>query len=464
MTSTPLRRSALILAGSLAAGLAQASTGTLYQFERALIPALTSAPLAAVVLDAPIYAGCAPDLRDLRLVENGAREMPYYVEQVMAMQPRIEQVAQPADIVTMHELPGNALEIVFQLSGENPGVSGIRVSTPLRDFERSVAVYIGATTQAWQLVVADALLFDYARYMDVAQHEVRLPQHAAGRFVKLVISAVTDETRSALARVTHEWHTGNATNVRETVDLTRRAFRIDRVTMWQDVTREAVREAVLCGYPLTGLTVTQDVGNGMTTLEFSAARAPLTAVRIVTPDRNFRRHARLFAHAAAPPHQSAAWTPVAATTLSSLQLGPFSRTALALSFPETRAERYRLQISNDNNPLLTITGVVATGTVYRLVFVPQAGAHYALRYGAPRASMPRYDLGALLSELQARPDMQLWRLAAPVAQTVAPVTTTCWRNDHRTRILFSAAVIVMVAVLAWALWYAARRVQQLPPA
>ncbi len=463
MSIPRLQRFAMILAGSLAVGLAQAGTGTMYQFERALIPALTSAPLAAVVLDAPIYAGCAPDLRDLRLVEDGAREMPYYVEQVMAMQPRIEQVAQPADILTMHELPGNALEIVFQLSGENPGVSGIRVSTPLRDFERSVAIYVGATTQAWQLVVADALLFDYARYMDVAPHEVRLPQHAAGRFVKLVISAVTDETRSALARVTHEWHAGNATNVRATVDLTRRAFRIDRVTMWQDVTRAAVRAAVMCGYPLTGLTVTQDVRNGMTTLEFSAARAPLTALSIVTPDRNFRRHARLYAQAAAPPHQGAAWTPIAAATLSSLQLGPFSRSALALSFPETRAERYRLQVSNDNNPLLTITGVEASGTVSRLVFVPQAGTPYALRYGASRASMPHYGLGALLSELQARPDMQLWQLAAPVAHAVAPVTA-CWWNDHRTPVVFSAAVVVMVAVLVWALWYAARRVQQLPPA
>ena len=458
MTITPWRRSALILAGILAGELVYASTGTLYQFERALLPALTSAPLAAVMLDAPIYAGCQPDLCDLRLVENGAREQPYYVEQVMAMQPQVEQVAQPADIVTMRELPGNALEIVFQLGGENPGVSGLRVSTPLRDFERSVAVYVGATTQAWQLAVADALLFDYARYMDVAQHEVRLPQHAAGRFVKLVISAVTDETRSALARVTHEWHAGNATNVRETVDLTRRAFRIDHVTMWQDVTREAVREAVVCSYPITDLTVTQDVKNGMTTLEFSAARAPLTAVSIVTPDRNFRRQARLYAQATAPPHQA---TPIAAATLSSLQLGPFSRTALALSFPETRAERYRLQISNDNNPLLAITGVVASGTVYRLVFVPQAGAHYALRYGAPQASMPRYDLGALLSELQARPDMQVWQLAAPVAHVVAPITA-CWWNDHRTHILFSAAMVVIVVVLVWALWYAARRVQQLP--
>ena len=273
MTITPWRHSALIIAGILAGGLVHASTGMRYQFERALLPALTSAPLAAVMLDAPIYAGCQPDLCDLRLMENGAREQPYYVEQVMAMQPQVEQVAQPADIVTMRELPGNALEIVFQLGGENPGVSGLHVSTPLRDFERAVAVYVGATTQAWQLVVTDALLFDYARYMDVAQHDVRLPQHAAGRFVKLVISAVTDETRSALARVTHEWHAGNATNVRETVDLTRRAFRIDHVTMWQDVTREAVREAVMCGYPITDLTVTQDVRNGMTTLEFSAARA-----------------------------------------------------------------------------------------------------------------------------------------------------------------------------------------------
>ncbi len=462
MTITPLRRCALILAGTLAVGLTHASAGAAYQFERALMPALTSAPLAAVMLDAPIYAGCAPDLRDLRLIDDGARDVPYYVEQVMAMQPRVEQVAQPADIVVMRELPGNALEIVFQLSGRNPGVSGIRVSTPLRDFERSVAVYVGATTQAWQLVVADALLFDYARYMDVAQHDVRLPQHALGRFVKLVISDVTDETRSALARVTHEWHAGNATNVRETVDLTRRAFRIDRVTMWQDVTREAVREAVVCGYPITGLTVTQDIRNGTTTLEFSAARAPLTAVSIVTPDRNFRRQARLFAQATTPPHQSAAWTPVAATTLSSLQLGPFSRTALALSFPETRAARYRLQISNDNNPLLTVTAVMASGTVYRLVFVPQAGAHYVLRYGDPQASMPRYDLGALLSELQARPDMHVWQLAAPVAQTVAPVTA-CWWNEHRVHVLFSAALVVIVVVLVWALWYAARRVQQLPP-
>jgi hypothetical protein len=463
MITHPARHHACcLLAGIIAAGAVHAETSMLHRWTRALTPAPTSAPLAEVTLDAPLYAECQPDLRDLRLVENGAREVPYCVERVMRTQARIAEVAQPADVLWMRELPSNTLEIVFALQGQNPSVSGLRLATPLRDFERAVSVFMGETTQAWQLVMADALLFDYSRYMDVAQHALRLPATVTGRFLKVVISDVTDETRSALARVTREWQAGNATATRETVDLTRRAFRIDRVDFWREVTREAVSDAVLCDYPVRLLAVTQDVAHGMTIVDINAGRAPLTMLTLHTPDRNFRRRARLYANRAPQPEQTPVWSLLAETTLASLELGPLSRSALAFSFPETRVSRYRIEIHNDSNPLLNISGVAASGTVYRLLFLPRTGAQYALRYGAPNVVAPRYDLGALLADLATRPAAAAWQMAAPVEQTVAS-TLTPWWTAQRQRVLLIGALVAVVAVLAWALWYAARRVQHIPP-
>ena len=69
-------------------------------------------------------------------------------------------------------------------------------STPLKDFERRIAVS-GETGNGdgWQPLTADALLFDYTRYMDVSNARVPLATNTSRRF-RIVVEEVTDRTES----------------------------------------------------------------------------------------------------------------------------------------------------------------------------------------------------------------------------------------------------------------------------
>jgi hypothetical protein len=155
------------------------------------------------------------------------------------------------------------------------------------------------------------------------------------------------------------------------------------------------------------------------------------------------------------------WVEVGRGTLSLIQFRAFRRAELQVDFPQQRQERYQLVIENADNPPLEITAVAAEGAGYRLVFLVTDGRTYRVEYGSDSAEPPRYDTAAVLASLQKGFQPVTLKLGPQFAN---PGYNTVHgpRDFLNSTIFLTLAIVVMVLVLAWALFRAGRRIKNLP--
>jgi len=363
------------------------------------LPTLEREEVAELILPAPVFAGTADDLRDVRVLDDKSQPVPW----------RRERVSRPSATVTVRrdspartlslteDAEANRLEIVFALEDGAPAPDGLEIITPLHDFERSVRVEGRPGPDApWAPLAEDAVIFDARRFMDIAQREVRLAPGESRQF-RLVIGNVTDIAASPLREITR--HAGGDVAEIERLTLQRRAFRIDRVHWWHEVDVETGHEPVRAPYPVEVLERIEDPALQQTRLHLSAGRAPLTQLTLDTPDTNFSRPLRLYA--LSDTDSGTQRREIARGTAERLQFRALDREQLTLTFPEQRSEELELVIDNGDNPPLRITGMQAAGTTYRLLFFVKPDTGYRLYFdGDPAAPAPAYDTVALAAALQ----------------------------------------------------------------
>ena len=158
------------------------------------------------------------------------------------------------------------------------------------------------------------------------------------------------------------------------------------------------------------------------------------------------------------------WTDVAHGQISLLDFGHFHREALSISFPEQRQSEYRIVIRNEDSPPLEITGVKSRGNQYRAVFLAAANQSYRLDYGSDEAEPPKYDAAAVLGPLRLRGRSAKRRHAGHASRQRLPrePPTASARRLLNNPLFMGAVIVALVAVLAWALFRATRRINEIP--
>ncbi|MFH1708388.1 MAG: hypothetical protein ABIF71_10815 [Planctomycetota bacterium] len=225
---------------------------------RGLIPpaAAGAEAIAAFDLDADMYASTRGDLGDLRIFRAGAA-VPHLVERAVETRTRTAREPQPARQVALHEEADNRIEVVFELTGADPRAEGFEIITPLRDFDRTVCVSAGPDGIAWDVVVPEARVCDYTRFMDFAQREVTFPA-VNKRFVRLEITAATAAQTGAVMELTREFRDGQpAGEIRKTI-VEQQAFRMNEVRFWRTRAVEEYRGDIQREYAVTGLAVSRN--------------------------------------------------------------------------------------------------------------------------------------------------------------------------------------------------------------
>ena len=424
-------------------------------------PVLASSPGAddvlAAVLDSEVYAAGAADGRDLRILDDRGQEIPSLLRR------RDETITQTvhdpvaAKTVSLRELPDNRIEIELALYEQAPAADGFTIDTPLHDYERAIRVQGSTDGQAWTPLVADGMVFDYARFLDFSQHEVALPANTARRF-KIEIGNIADDVQSPFMELTREFRAGGtAEREVQKTGVTHRNFRIDRVRFWRNVEQERVRRPLTAAYPAGEITVTTDAKKQQTLVDIRMRREPVTAFILDTTSRNFSRITRLQVPQAVTGREE--WRDVATGTLANFQFRALRKEWLKLEFSPQREERYRLVIENGDNPALDIRALHAEGEAYELLFLAAAGRQYALLYGAPAVKAPVYDTAQVLAGIGNAAQAKTVKLGPQEVQSATAGQTPWWHTLNR-RALFFAAIVLMVVVLAWGLFRAGKRIDQ----
>jgi hypothetical protein len=415
--------------------------------------------IVAFTLDGDIYAAARDGLPDLRIFDNTQVEIPYQIEPDVEYREEQTRNTFAAEVVSLRE-EQNAIEIRLRLPEKSPAAEGLSFSTPLSNYERKLQVFGSNDGTTWVSLAADAVIFDYSRYMNVGNHEVALPSNAFRQF-KVVVEDVTDEKQSPYMELTRVFRGGKEDERVEQTKVQRRPFHIDQITAWHVVTRQHVQKTKRAAYPVSEFEVQEDSGKKQTILQVTTRREPITSFTLAVSSRNYSRRAVV----EVPQVQGVVtqWRQIGQATVANLHFRDFNREQLTIDFPEQRRETYRIIIDNEDNPPLEISGVKSEGNVYRAIFLAAEAKTYRVFYGSETAESPKYEASTVLSALRRDFQSVETKLGSQVENAAfAGESGTALLKPLNNWIFLGAAIALMVAVLAYGLFRAGRRLEDLP--
>ena len=430
-----------------------------FRFSRVIeAPSLSQAELLAVTLDTPVYEATRSGLPDVRLLDGGGGAVPFLLRKSQTTRSRTVRKTWEAKDPTVRPLESGVLEITVRLQKEDPEPTGLKLVSRMRDFEHRVRVYSSADGERWEPMGGESVIFDYSRYMDARRDGVRFGTTPRRQF-RIVIDDVTSEQESELLTLTRRLRGVDETEREERVTIARRPFRIERIEFWSERAQERVTGDKKTGYAISGFQVEEDPDRGQTLILIDAGREPLTAFELQTPAKNFSR--RVSVEAASGRGEQQSWRSIGHRTLSRIDFKGLQEEELTVDFPETRSGGYRLVIDNRDSPPLEVTEVEARGNVYELLFLASPGTGYRLAYGSEDAEPPEHDTVAIekvLGEGFRPTEAQLGPVGPATGRATAPV----WSDLLRNRVFLLVVVVLLLVWLAWGLYGAAKRVDDLP--
>lgn len=430
---------------------------------RAVETKLEQEELLAVPLDAELFAATRDGYPDLRIVGADGVPVPYVVRRKPApksSEPIVKTWTQQP--TSAKPLDGGGLEIVVRLDEKESRPFGVRLVSPLKDFEQRVRVYSSTDEIAWEPLGEETTVFDYSRYLDVRNDLVTFPE-TAHRHFRIVIDDVTVEQENELLAMTRRLRGGAEVERVEKTAIERRPFRIERLEFRRHAVQEKAAGDATTDYPLAGFRVDRDADKRQTVVTLEARREPLTSLTLQTDDRNFSRRATV--EVAVGEKSSEGWRPLTTTTVSRVDFKHLRRSETTIRIPETRSRKMRIVLDDRDSPPLAVTGVAASGPAYEAVFLAAPQTGYRLLYDSPTAAPPSYDTAALQEFLRSGIAAKSGALGPTVRETIvepaAPIRPFDWLNDRR---LLGGVAALLVVALGWGLLRAMKRIDALPPA
>jgi hypothetical protein len=423
---------------------------------------VTRDEIAAVPLDREVYAHTRADFADVRLRQGDGPEVPFVLEKRRYPRTRFVDEQVPTQVEGLRELAGNRIEITVRVTRQTLPVAFIQVETPLRDYEKQVSVCGSQDAVQWTSVVSGQPIFDYSRYMDVRGNRIEMPNTAFAVY-RVAIENVTDMQSSVFLELTRQVRGVEPISEQGRTVLERRDFRIDRLTLWGRRAVEGEAADVEVEYPIAGFEARVDATRKWTELRIQTSREPLCALELVTSSRNFSRRVRVQVRRQGP-GTTEPWIDIGDGHIQALAFRGAAKSQLTLRFPESRAAEYRLLVLDGDSPPLDFTGATGMGKAYRAVFLAAPGHRYRLYFGNERAQLPAYDAAAVLGALTPQ------RAPGPVELSPGALepNPAYGRRDGlsgllENRMLFGAAIALVLAGLGWGLARALRRIDQIAP-
>lgn len=449
---------AACLLSALACGSGRAAEAE-FQFTRNIVaPQSEQVELLAAPFDSAVYANTQSGLTDVRLFDGQGNAVPYVLQKARTTRTEMVRRTWTGRQIAARPLKAGGLEIIVELPNDDPAPQGIKLVTPLTNFEHRVRVFSSAAGDDWTPAGEDAVIFDYSRYIDVRTDEIPLSETSHRRF-RIVIDDITAAQESELLTLSRRLRGTEEIGREERVNIDRRPFRIEHIEFWRDELTERIAGDKLVAYPLKEFRVEQNPEQHHTLIYMRSDGEPLTSLKVDTATKNFSRRAAVEVEASAGAQPS--WTQIGQATLSHLDFKTLQREHVSIGFPESRQTSYRIVIDNRDGPPLDINGVTAQGHVYEALFLANPQTQYRLAYGSPNAPVPQFDTAAIAQVLDEgfRPTMAE---LGPVVTGLVAEPSRGWADLLNNRPLLLSIILLLIAALGWGLYRAVRRVDNLP--
>jgi hypothetical protein len=311
---------------------------------------------AYVVVDGEVYHGSRPDLADLRVVDSDHREVPYKIE--VQREEVVEKGYHPA-ILNRVSVPGEKSSFVVDLGRSGRLHNCLRITSPTRNFRKTVTVEACDDLKSWRLLKKKAHIFDFSADFRARFVAVRYPK-STFRYLRVILDDAGEKPiEIGGARVWIVTRTPGRLEARKVEVAGRIEDGKDRCTRW-----------VL------------DMGYG---------KIPASRLEIDSPDRNYFREVVVEGS-----DDCTAWREIGRGHIHHIDTARFQDRAQTVSFPESRYRYIRVSVLHSDNPAIAVSGIRIFGLERRLIFPSRTGKDYLLYYGNPAARSARYDIDRIL--------------------------------------------------------------------
>ncbi|HEY1067574.1 MAG TPA: hypothetical protein VGE52_15735 [Pirellulales bacterium] len=429
------------------------------------LPMLSETSLLAAPLDSHFYQATRDGWPDVRLRTEDGGAAAFLIRATTETTQRTVRKTWTSQQTNARLDPDGTLHLELALRDDESPPLGLRIITPVRDFERQVHVETSLDGQTWTAAGGPVIVFDYSRIVDVRNDVAPFPAGAARKY-RVSIAGVTVEQESQLI----ELHRRLRNDVEEFRDersrIERQPFRIDAIEFYRDESLAQPGERRLQDFEVSPVVASRDETNLRSFFEFDGRREPITQLRFEVNGENFSRAVIVEGRDGQPGAASDSaepWRTLTHGTLTRFAVGSLRREQLTLPIPESRCTKYRLTVEDGDSPALPISGAAPRGPAYELLCLGSPGKPLQLEYGSPSTSAGRYDSAALEAALAAGLVPLSAGLGPPQPNGLAapPAVEPPWRwwNDVRA---LTAAIVVLAAFLGVSLFVAARQVADPP--
>lgn len=375
---------------------------------------------AALVLDRDVYAEARLDLADLRLLDENGREVPYVLdragdEAVVRLQP---------EVLNRGFVRGRSESVTLDF-GQRTRKCGIALSLAGENFRRRVVVEGSDQAQVWTTLVDQAWVFAVPGSPPARYERVGFPENDQ-RYVRVTVQHGPDDPERFEIVSAEAW--GEARRPAAATVFT------PRLSRFEDAER---RESVLV-------------------LDLGARGQPFREVLVDAAAPAFFRAVSVEARRDPPPPKpgetgrSVQWSPLGDAAIYRYESGGRKYESLRVAV-SGRERAIRLRIRNLDDRPLDVSRLSVIAPVERLLFEVETGRRYSLRYGAPAAGPPAYDLtrtagdpadwGATAMPARFGPPLQLQSLAGRLPP---------WTERHPALLwVVLVAVVLALSAVTW---------------
>ncbi len=417
--------------------------------------------LVAITLDQDIFLKAATQFRDLRIKDSRGGVQSHFEWRQVHSQSVTRRNEIASETVSAMPIEGGGFQIVFRIDSKRfplpskmPTPNGLRIRTPLYDFENRITVK-GLDHSGKEELLAEGNLCDYKSVVDYRVDWINFNPKDFTQF-KIVVQKPTLEQESTLLELSRKAGTAPL----EKLNILRRPFRVDRVDFLIPEEVQMAGVAILDEMPPLSLKILEDSKTKQTVLEFVTGNNPIAGVKLLPHSANFRRDVHLESqYQTGIEHR---WASKATGVLSRLDFQGHQNQSLKLDVAETRADPWRLVIDNKDSPPLEIEGLKLLVPRIQLVFLAQPGEKYHLEYGDNDAKSPVFDTDSIRKLLlqKVKPqNAQLGEIQEETGNTGSPLEFL-W--PLKSKALFGAIILGLGIILGITLMKAAKRVANDP--
>lgn len=412
--------------------------------------------LVSLPLDPSLLSKVDRHWEDLRLFDTATNhEVPYIVRTPVRTKTTEVTTSLDNKVVSFRKLGENEIQIVCELEKDQKPATSLTVSTPLSDFEREIRVEVSQTGSQWDLLVDDAIIFDYRQFADVRKTSVSLPDNT-GRFYRVTINRAMERSEKRFLEISRMSGYSGEQDREEHKSIKTRAFRIDRIHFHRTVEKLVSDVYIKNRYPVDGLVVDESDESGDTILEWKSHRVPVSGFELTIGERNFRREVKVYGRQ----NDESGWRLLKQKEIFHYELEDFKKQDLAVSFGENRMVQYRLVIANRGAQALDVSGLVAVGPAYEMVWLAAPEANYAVYTGATDLETvhdARF-IHALIRE--GFPiDSAGWGGGVEENLAYEKAPTRLFDQSH----ILWGSIVLAVGILIFVLFQTARKIEEMPP-